>query len=44
MKLLRNVAITAGCLVLAGIAIVKVADLIDDSDIVEQINKKDMYI
>lgn len=35
MKLLKVAAITTGCLVLAGIAIVKVADLVDDSDIVE---------
>lgn len=35
MKLLKAAAITTGCLVLAGIAIIKVADLVDDSDIVE---------
>lgn len=35
MKFLKAAAITTGCLVLAGIAIVKVAELVDDSEIVE---------
>lgn len=34
-KFLKVTAITTGCLVLAGLAIIKISDLVDDSDIVE---------
>lgn len=35
MKFLKTAAITTGCLVIAGLAIIKIADLVDNSDLVE---------